>query len=113
MALSQFLDAGVADPEPHPTIIVADMRGDRTQAVMAGDAAADFDPHLGRRPFELILKHGDIACRELEEIRSLLNPAPRLVHEPRGARRDHPPMINRSFRDFALTTPPPGGHPPT
>src|SRR5260370_8410922 len=30
MAMHQLLDAGVADPEPHPPILVAHMRADRT-----------------------------------------------------------------------------------
>src|SRR3981189_2829846 len=80
------------------------MRGDRTQAVVAGNAAADFDAHLGRRQLGLLLKHGDVACRELEEIRSLLNRASRLVHEGRRAEQDHPLMIERAFRGLALKT---------
>src|SRR5471030_2931149 len=40
VAVHQLLDTGVTDSDPHPAIIVADMRGDRTQAVMAGNAAA-------------------------------------------------------------------------
>ena len=75
VAVHQFLDAGVADPDPHPAILVADMRGDRAQAVVAGNAAADLDPHLAVRQFEFILKHGDLAGRELEEIRGFLNRA--------------------------------------
>src|SRR6478609_9390745 len=80
------------------------MRGDRTQAVMPGDAAADLDAQLGRRQFELILKHGDLAGAELEEIRRLLNRAPRIVHEGHGAEQDHPLMIERAFGGLALKT---------
>src|SRR6266436_10374882 len=104
VTVHQFLDAGVADPEPHPAIVVADMRGDRTQTVVAGNAAADLDAHLARRQFELILKHDDLARRELEEIRGLLNRAPRLVHEGRGPEQHHPLAIERAFRGLALKT---------
>src|SRR5258705_7335031 len=92
----------MADPDPHAAIVVADMRRDRTQAVVAGNAAADFDAHLGRRQFELILEHGDLACRQLEETRRLLNRAPRLVHEGQRAQQHHPLAIERAFRGLAL-----------
>src|SRR6202048_44368 len=102
VAVHQFLDAGVADPDPHPAIIVADMRGDRAQAVVAGNAAADLDAHLALRQFEFILKHGDLAGRELEEIRSLLNRATGLVHESLRAEQNHPFTVELAFRGLAL-----------
>src|ERR1700731_3265794 len=102
VAVHQFLDAGVTDPEPHTAIVVADMRGDRTQAVVAGNTAADLDAHLGRRQFEFILKHGDLAGRELEETRRFLNRASRLVHESRGTEQHHSLAIERAFRGLAL-----------
>jgi len=33
-------------------------------------------PHLGRRQFEFVLEHRDLAGRELEEVRSLLTARP-------------------------------------
>ena len=71
--MHQLLDAGMTDAEPHPAIVVADMRRDRAQAVVAGDAAADLDPHLRRRQFELVVEHGDVARRDLEEAGRLLH----------------------------------------
>src|SRR4051812_33427524 len=94
----------MTDPEPHPAILVADMRGDRAQPVMAGDAAADLDAHFRRRQFEFVLKHGDLAGSELEEVRSLLNRAPGLVHERGGAKQHHPLALERAFRGLALKT---------
>ena len=85
VAVHQFLDAGMTDAEPHAAIVVADMRGDRAQAVMAGNAAADLDPHLRRRQFELVVEHGDVAGRELEEVRGFLHRAPGVVHVGRRA----------------------------
>src|SRR4051812_7466189 len=102
VAVHQFLDAGMTYSQPHAAILVTDMRGDRTQAVVTGDAATDLDAQLGRRQFELIVKHGDLARRELEEIRSLLNRASGVVHESRRAKQDHPLMIERAFRGLAL-----------
>src|SRR4051812_36820568 len=38
MRVHELLDAGMSDAKPHALIVVADMRTDRAQAVMAGDA---------------------------------------------------------------------------
>src|SRR5256885_17193193 len=94
----------MTDPQPHAPILVADMRGDRAQPVVTGDAPADLDAHLGGRQFELVLKHRDFVGRELEEIRSLLNRASGVVHEGPWTKQDHPPMIERAFRRPALKT---------
>src|SRR6202035_1685547 len=56
----------------------------------------------GRRQFEFILEHGDLAGPKLEEIRGLLNRATRIVHEDQRAQQDHPLMVERAFRGLAL-----------
>src|ERR1700733_6011070 len=104
VAVHQFLDPGMADPEPHAAVVIADMRRDRTQAVVAGYATADLDPQLGRRQFELILKHSDFADRELEEIRGFLHRASRIVHEGWGPEQDDTLAVERTFRGLALKT---------
>lgn len=43
------LIARMADTEAYPLVVVADMLGDRAQPVVAGDAAAHLDSHLGGR----------------------------------------------------------------
>ena len=58
--LHHLLDAGMADADAHAAIIVADMRGDRAQPVVAGDAAAGLDPHLGGREVDLVVEHHDV-----------------------------------------------------
>ena len=63
--LHQILVAGMADADADAAVIVADMLGDRTQAVMAGNAAADLDPHLAGRQLDLVVKHRDVAERSL------------------------------------------------
>ncbi len=57
------LVARMADAEPDPPVVVADMGGDRAQAVVPGDAAADLDPHLGGREVELVVEDGEGAQR--------------------------------------------------
>src|SRR5262249_37131038 len=54
--LPLVLVAGMPDADAHAPIVVADMLGDRAQAVVAGDAAADLDPHLGRPQVNLVVK---------------------------------------------------------
>src|SRR5712671_3450180 len=102
VAVHQFLDAGMTDAEPHAAILVADMRTDRAQAVMAGDAAADLDAYLRRLQFDLILKHGDLARRELEEIGGFLHRAAGVVHEGRGLEQHDALAFERAFRGLAL-----------
>src|SRR6185437_7834899 len=92
----------MTDAEPHAAILIAEMRRDRSQSVMAGDAATYLDADLARRQFELILKHGDLAVPELEEVRRFVNRASRFVHERRGAKQHHPFAIERAFGGLAL-----------
>src|SRR4029077_2681344 len=104
VAVHQFLDAGMSDPEPHPAILIADMRGDRAQPVMAGNAATDLDAYFRRRQFEFVLKHDDLAGRELEEVRGFLHRAPGLVHERRRLEQHDTLALQRAFRRLALKT---------
>src|SRR3954469_9790328 len=104
VAVHQLLDAGMTDPEPHPAVVVAYMRGDRAQPVMTGDAAADLDPDFRRRQFEFVLKHGDVGGTELEEIRGFLNRAPGLVHESGRPQQNDLFTIERTIGSLALKT---------
>src|SRR3954470_12745692 len=94
----------MTDPEPHPAIIIADMRGDRAQPVMTGDAAADLHAHFCRRQFEFVLKHSDVGGGELEEIRCFLNCAPGLVHVGGRPQQNDLFAIERAFGSLALKT---------
>src|SRR3954452_9722366 len=102
VAVHQVLDAGMADPEPHAPVVVADVRRYRTQAVVACDPASNLHAKLRRRQLKLVLKHGNLVCRELEEVRSLLNGAAGIVHEGQWTKQDYPLLIERAFRGLAL-----------
>ena len=102
VVMHQILDAGMTDAEPHPAIVIADMRRDRAQAVMAGDAAADLDAHFGRRQFEFVLEHGDVACRDLEEVGGFLHRAAGLVHVGDGLEQHDALVVERAFGGLAL-----------
>ena len=80
----QLLHAGMPDAEAHALVVVADMRADRAQAVVPGDAAADLHAHLGGRQFDLVVKHRDVAKRHLVEMHRLGNRATGLVHVGTG-----------------------------
>ena len=67
--LHHILVAGMADADAHAAIIVADMLGDRAQAVMAGNAAADFDPDLAGRKIDLVMEYRDVGKRQLVKMR--------------------------------------------
>ena len=79
MAVHQILAARMADADAHALVVIADMRADRAQAVVARDAAADLHAHLGGRQLDLVVEHRDVgqrpACR---------NASPR---RPRGRTR--------------------------
>src|SRR4029077_10376176 len=80
------------------------MRRDRAQAVVTGDAAADLDPHLRRRQLELVLEHGDVAGRDLEEVGRFLHGATGLVHVSCRLEQHDPLAFERAFRSLALKT---------
>src|SRR5437899_210713 len=94
----------MTDSEPHPAVVVADMRGDRAQSVMTGDAAADLDPHFRRRQFEFVLKHGNVTGGQLAEVRGFLNRAPGLVHVGGRPQQNDLFTTERASGSLALTT---------
>ncbi len=102
VAVHQFLDTGMTDAESHPAIIIAEMRGDRAQSVVTGNAAADLHPNLCGRQLQLVVKHGDVAEADLEEIRSLAHRAPGLVHERGGLQQDDTLAVERAFGGLPL-----------
>ena len=61
--LHQVLVAGMTDTNADAAILIADVLGDRAQAIMPGDATADFHPYLRRRQIDLVVKHGDVRRR--------------------------------------------------
>ena len=97
--VDQRLVAGMADAEAHALVIVADMGGDRAQAVMAGVAAADLDPHLGGREIEFVVQHDEGLEVELEEPHRLADAAARVVHEGLRLSSSARSVADRPFGD--------------
>src|ERR1043166_8769969 len=71
---------------------------------VTGNAAADLHPHLRRRQFELVLEHGDVAGRDLEEVGCLLYGAAGLVHVRCRLEQHDALAIERAFGGLALKT---------
>src|SRR6185437_3165343 len=72
--------AGMTYSQSNTAIFAPNMRRNRTQAVVARIAAADFYPYLGRWKFNFVMKHGQAGKRQFVKAHCLLNRATRLVH---------------------------------
>ena len=107
MRMHQLLHARMTDADAHALVVVADMRADRAQAVMARDAAADLHAHLGGRQIDLVVKHRDVAERHLVEMHRLGDRAAGLVHVGAGQQQQHLLAADRAFGRHALEAPPP------
>src|ERR1700734_681129 len=95
--VDQRLIAGMADPDAHPFIVVADMGGDRAQAVVAGIAAAELDPHFGRREIELVVDDDQRAEVELPEAQRLADAASGIVHVGLRLEQGHPRPLDQAI----------------
>src|SRR6185437_5585552 len=105
--LSHVLVAGMADAEAHAAIFVADMRRDRTQAVVAGIAATGFYPQLARRQIEFVVENDDVRFSELVEMRGFRHRAAGLVHVGTGQQQQNTLAVDLAFHRHALETPAP------
>ena len=105
--LHHVLVAGMTDADAHAPIVVADVLGDRAQSVVAGDAAADLDPDLGRPQVDLVVEHRDVVERKLVEVRRLGDGAPRFIHERPGQQQQRALAADRALAGDALETPAP------
>src|SRR5271154_2101734 len=95
--IDQRLVAGMANADAHPLIVVADMGGDRAQAVMAGVAAADLDPHFGRREIELVVDDDHRIQVELPEAQRLADAASGIVHVGLRLEQGHPRPLDQAL----------------
>src|SRR5690606_12659531 len=55
-----ILRTGMADADPHPNVIVSDVRGDGLETIVPGVAATGFYPHLARLQVQLVVKYDDV-----------------------------------------------------
>ena len=76
----RLLDAGVANPDADSLIVVANVGGNRAQAIVAGIAATGFHFQPAGRQVDLVVKHVDVADRDLEEAKGFADGLSALVH---------------------------------
>ena len=82
------LVAGMPDAEPQAPEILADVRDDVAQPVVAAVTAAVLQAHGADRQIELIVRHQDLLGRDLEEIAQLPHRQAAAVHV-RGGLQQH------------------------
>jgi hypothetical protein len=100
--MDERLVAGMADADPHPLVAGADMGGDRAQAVVAGVAAADLDPHLARREIELVVDDDERAEVELRIAQSFADAASGIVHIGLRLEQNHTLIADQPVRHQSL-----------
>src|SRR5262245_46955694 len=100
--MHEILDARMTDANSHPAIVVADVLRDRTQPVVAGDAAADLHAHLAGRELDLVMEDGDAVEAKLVEMRRLRHRASGFIHERARQQQQRPRRPDRAFRGHAL-----------
>ena len=76
----QLLDVWFAYADAYALVVIAEMGGDRAQAVVTGDATANFDSDLCRRQIDLVVKYHDAGRLEFVEIGGLRHRSSGFVH---------------------------------
>src|SRR5580704_17509841 len=100
--MHQRLVAGMADADPHAPVLVAEMFGYGSEAVMAGIAAAGLDPHLARRQIEFIVKDDDSRRIDLIIARRRASGAAGFNHVGLRLKQNHPFAGEHDLADEAL-----------
>ena len=78
----------MADADPHPAKIRAQMRIDRTQAIMPRRTATLLDLDLHRRQIQLVVEHRQRRYIELVKAHGFRHRAAAFVHEGRRFQQD-------------------------
>ena len=95
-------------PMPHAAKLLADVRLDRLQALVAGGAAAGLHPELSGRQVELVVDHDHVAGRELVEAHRLRDRAAGLVHVGGGLQEQRLLAAELALGGLALEARAPG-----
>jgi hypothetical protein len=99
--VDQLFRSGVADAKADADIVVAEVRGDGAQAVMAGIAAAGFDAQFGRSEVQLVVQHDDVGERDFMERGCFLHGATAVVHIGLRLEEESPRPVEIAFGDQA------------
>src|SRR5207253_1088548 len=96
--------ARMPDTKSYPFVVVAEVRRDRTQAIMARIRSSDFHSHLGWRKLDFIVEHHEISQIELGVLEGFLHRAAGVVHEGHGLEKHDALAVERAFRSPTLKT---------
>ena len=102
MARHPVAIAGVADSDPHPPEVGADMVANAAQPVVAGDPAAALGPHLAGGEIDLVMQDDDGLGRELVEAHGGAHGAARFVHVGLRLEREHRVLAHAAVGDLAV-----------
>src|SRR5262249_27764011 len=92
----------------HAHEVVADVRRERTQPVVARVAATALDANLARREIELVVEHDDVADGDLQIALRLAAGASAVVHERLRFEQDDPLPAEAPLADEAMKALAPG-----
>src|ERR1700730_2916133 len=98
----QRLVAGMPDADPHAAVLVAEMFGQGSEAVMAGVAAARLDPHLARRQIEFVVKDDNVSRIDLTIARRRAGGSAGFIHVGLRLEQNHPFAGEHDLADVAL-----------
>ena len=98
----RILVAGMADAQPHPAVGIAQMRMDRTQAVVPGMAAAILHPAFAGGKVQLVMQHHDVGQIQFVKPQGCGHRLPRKVHEGFGLEQQHLLPAQPPLGDLAL-----------
>ncbi len=96
------------DADAHAVVLVAHVRGDGAQPVVAGVAAANFHFQLGWREVDLVVKDVDVADFDFQEARGIADRAAAVVHVGRWLQQHDALAAKRAFRRLAMEALAPG-----
>src|SRR5260370_393148 len=109
--VDQLLGAGMANADADPPVVVAHMGRNRAQAVMARDAAAGFNTHLGGRQVDLVVEDHDVTEVDLVEMRRLPDCQAGLVHVGTRQQQGDALAVDRTFGSDPAKAPSPRANP--
>src|SRR5690606_4556356 len=92
----------MADADPNPYEVVAEVGTDRAQTVVAGIATADLHLHSAGGKVQLVVEDNHVLQVDFEESCRFADRAPALVHVGHGLKQQNALAADGPFRRLAL-----------
>src|SRR5689334_1522728 len=107
MHWDKFFDIRLVDADPHALVVISDVSGYRTQAVVASNSAAEFHPDFRGREIDLVVKNHNVAWLDLVEIRGFRHRTTRYIHICAKQKQEDAIIDDIAFNRHPLKTPSP------